>query len=189
MSEPLLVGTLAYMSPEQVLGNSKRVDARSDVWTAGVLLYQLLTGELPFRGRGRMLDAQIREGEPVPPRGLNDAIPALLEGICLKALAKSPFARYPTARAMADELRLYLAGPKEGPKPGPRPTPSTATGGPTSRLIGTHRFWHVLLGVLSLLLAVALVLAKRENQVLRDEAKVLRDTRASAQRSAIPSPR
>jgi hypothetical protein len=189
MSEPLLVGTLAYMSPEQLLGNSKRVDARSDVWTAGVVLYQLLTGELPFRGRGRMLDAQIREGDPVPPRCLNDAIPALLEAICLKALAKSPGARYPTARAMADELRLYLAAPKGGPKPRPKQTPSTPGGGSRSRLVGTHRFWYVVLVVLALLLAAALMLAQRENQILREEAKVLRDTRASAQRSAIPSPR
>jgi serine/threonine protein kinase len=110
MSESLLVGTLAYMSPEQVLGRTNRVDARSDVFAAGVVLYELLTGELPFRGRGRMLQAQIVEGDPTPPRRLNDLIPATLESICLKALGKSPTDRYPSALAMADDLRLYLEG-------------------------------------------------------------------------------
>jgi hypothetical protein len=110
MTESLLVGTLAYMSPEQVLGRTNRVDARSDVFAAGVVLYELLTGELPFRGRGRMLQAQIVDGEPTPPRRLNDLIPAPLESICLKALAKSPPDRYPSALAMADDLRLYLDG-------------------------------------------------------------------------------
>jgi hypothetical protein len=175
VSEPLLVGTLAYMSPEQVLGNSKRVDARSDVWTAGVVLYQMLTGELPFRGRGRMLDAQIREGEPVLLRRLNDAIPAPLEAICLKALAKSPDARYPTARAMADDLRLYLAGAGGTTEPETKRTLTNARGKAPLRLINTHLFWHVLLVVLAILLAVALGLSHRENRILRNETQGQRD--------------
>jgi hypothetical protein len=189
VAEPLLVGTLAYMSPEQVLGNAKRVDGRSDVWTAGVVLYQLLTGELPFRGRGRMLDAQIREGDPVPPHGLNDAIPPALEAICLKALAKTPCSRYPTAHAMAEDLRLYLTGAKEGPtaKPGKRP-PSVGEVS-VRQLVTTHRFWLILLAILTLMLGLALALAYWEIHKLRNEARELRGTRVPAQRPAMTSPR
>jgi hypothetical protein len=121
MAESLLIGTLAYMSPEQALARPGRVDARSDVFSAGVVLYELLTGELPFRGRGRMLQAQIVEADPTPPRLLNDAIPLPLDSICLKALAKPPGGRYETAQAMADELRRYLdrRAVVTSPAPGP----------------------------------------------------------------------
>jgi serine/threonine protein kinase len=189
VAEPLLVGTLAYMSPEQVLGNAKRVDGRSDVWTAGVVLYQMLTGELPFRGRGRMLDAQIREGDPVPPHGLNDAIPPALEAICLKALAKAPCARYPTAHAMAEDLRLYLAGAKEGATAKYGKRPSSVGEVSARQLVGSHRFWHLLLTLLTLMLALALGLAYWEIRKLRNEARELRDTRAPSQRPAMISPR
>jgi serine/threonine protein kinase len=122
MNESLLVGTLAYMSPEQASGRVERVDARSDVFSAGIILYELLTGSLPFRGRGRMLQAQIIEGDPTPPRRLNDAIPAPLEAICLKALAKDRALRYPTAQAMADDLRRHLDGRAVDPGPLVRPS-------------------------------------------------------------------
>ena len=117
LNESLLVGTLAYMSPEQAVGLEGRLEARSDVFSAGVILYELLTGELPFRGRGRMLQAQIVEANPTPPSLLNDSIPRSLESICLKALAKSPPDRYQTARAMADDLRHYLGGRSIDPTP------------------------------------------------------------------------
>jgi serine/threonine protein kinase len=105
-----MIGTPAYMSPEQARGESQKVDPRSDVFSTGVVLYELLTGSVPFRGRGRLLLAQIQELEPTPPRLLNEELTEDLDSICLKALAKAPEDRYQSAREMADDLRIYLRG-------------------------------------------------------------------------------
>jgi tRNA A-37 threonylcarbamoyl transferase component Bud32 len=104
-----VLGTPAYMSPEQVR-NPHAVDGRSDVYSLGVILYELLTGELPFRGNARMLLVQVVSDEPRPPRLLNDRIPRDLETICLKCLQKDPARRYRTAGGLAADLRRWLAG-------------------------------------------------------------------------------
>lgn len=104
-----VLGTPAYMSPEQVT-NPHNVDGRSDIYSLGVILYQLMTGELPFRGVTRMVLHQVAADAPRPPRRVNDKIPLALETICLKCLAKERGRRYQTAGALAADLTRWLAG-------------------------------------------------------------------------------
>ncbi len=109
-SPGLVMGTPAYMSPEQACGDSHAVDRRSDVYSLGVLLYEMLTGKPPFEGNSTLLLHQIQRQEPEPLRSLNAAIPGDLETISLKCLAKTPADRYGTAQELADDLRRFLAG-------------------------------------------------------------------------------
>jgi eukaryotic-like serine/threonine-protein kinase len=106
---PGIFGTVAYMSPEQAEAGNRRVDARTDVYSLGVVLYELLTGRLPFVAKTTpdYLE-QIRHREPRPPRTINDSIPAELERICLKCLAKAVADRYTTAADLAADLRRWL---------------------------------------------------------------------------------
>jgi eukaryotic-like serine/threonine-protein kinase len=104
-----LVGTLRYMSPEQVRGERAAVDARTDLYALGVTLYELLTLRPAFNGRNRdELVRRILDEDPVPPRRINPSVAKDLETIVLKAMEKEPSARYPSARALADDLRRFL---------------------------------------------------------------------------------
>jgi serine/threonine protein kinase len=104
-----LVGTLRYMSPEQALAQRVTVDARTDVYSLGATLYELLTLEPAYNGRNREeVLRQIAFEEPRPPSRWNKAMPAELETIVLKAMAKSPEERYAMAQELADDLRRFL---------------------------------------------------------------------------------
>jgi hypothetical protein len=103
-----VLGTLRYASPEQVLGRRGLVDHRSDVYSLGATLYELLTLRPLFDGRDRHeLLRQIAQEEPRPPRSVDRTVPAELETVLLKALAKEPGERYATARELADDLQRF----------------------------------------------------------------------------------
>jgi serine/threonine protein kinase/predicted ATPase len=99
-------GTPSYMAPEQVAGAAHRIDGRTDIYSLGVVLYQMLCGHLPFRGSNtRELLRQVSDDEPQPPRQLRPEIPPELERACLKSLAKRLQDRYTTASDFALDLR------------------------------------------------------------------------------------
>jgi serine/threonine protein kinase/formylglycine-generating enzyme required for sulfatase activity len=113
-----IVGTPSYMSPEQARGEGHRVDGRSDIFSLGVVVYELLTGRRPFRGDSNLeLMEQITSTEPRPPRQVDDTIPKELERICLKALSKRASERYTTARDMAEDLRIFIQTVVGAPSP------------------------------------------------------------------------
>jgi len=104
-----LLGTLRYMSPEQAAGGRAVIDPRTDIYSLGITLYELLTLEPAFPGHDRhVLIRRMIEDEPVAPRSIDKSIPVELETIVLKAIAKAPAERYATAQQMADDLQRWL---------------------------------------------------------------------------------
>src|SRR5262249_14319238 len=103
------VGTPAYMSPEQIAAGRAPLNHRTDIYSLGATLYELLTLQRPFMGERRdEVIAQIMHKEPKSPRRINRKVPVDLETICVKALEKDPDRRYQTAGGMAEDLRRYV---------------------------------------------------------------------------------
>jgi hypothetical protein len=145
------LGTPRYMSPEQVAAGRMGVDHRTDIYSLGATLYELLTWRPAVTGQTReQVITQILTEDPVPPRRLNRKVPVDLETICLKALEKAPERRYATAGALADDLRRYLN----------RFAITARRVGPVARLIKLtrrHKLVAVACGVILLLATVASV--------------------------------
>src|SRR6516225_68219 len=119
----VVAGTPEYMSPEQATGTAHRIDGRTDIYSLGGVLYEMLTGRVPFRATNPLeLLRQVRDDEPQPPRQLVGDIPPELERACLKALAKRQEDRYTTAADFAADLRRVLptraAAELTAPQPG-----------------------------------------------------------------------
>ena len=128
----VVAGTPSYMAPEQVAGAAHRIDGRTDIYSLGVVLYEMLCGRPPFRASNlRELLRQVRDDEPQPPRQLNREIPPEIETVCLKALAKRLQDRYTTAADFANDLRRVSqsAGPPSLPS-SRLSLGGTPTGGP-----------------------------------------------------------
>jgi serine/threonine protein kinase len=186
-----LLGTLRYMSPEQALGKRVLIDGRTDIYSLGVTLYELLTLQPAFDSRDRQeLLRRIAEEEPQSPRKLNRSIPRELETIILKAMSKEPESRYATAQELADDLRRFL---EHKPIRAKRPTlleraakwarrPATAVG--TAALV-------LLLAVIGLT-ASNRIIAGRNAEITRKSEEVVRQRdeikRALKEHASRPGP-
>ncbi|HLY11394.1 MAG TPA: serine/threonine-protein kinase [Planctomycetota bacterium] len=150
----LVVGTPAYMPPEQAEGRSSAIDARSDVYSLGATMYALLLGRPPFDGESVMEVIRKVSTEPlVPPRQIDPAFPADLEAILLRAMAKSQKDRYPTAAALANDLALHRDGrrPESPSAPAVLPAPSPTRSGGGVAIVGVAAL--LLLGGLAAVVA------------------------------------
>ncbi len=106
----LIVGTPAFMAPEQASGEVQNIDRRTDVYSLGAAFYAILSGQAPYQGNTQEILGQIKNKDPVPLRKINPKLPIDIETIVQKCLEKEIVRRYPSARALAEDLHRYLAG-------------------------------------------------------------------------------
>jgi serine/threonine-protein kinase len=175
-----VVGTPAYMSPEQAAGRVADLGPASDVYSLGATLYCLLTGQAPFRGAqvAEVLD-QVRRGDFLPPRQRKKDVPRALEAVCLKAMARAPGERYASALDVAADLEHWLAGEPVGAWREPWPTRAR-------RWFSRHRTVAAAaaaaLGVAVVSLAVAAVLLQAANTRERQARALALEQRDEARR-------
>jgi serine/threonine-protein kinase len=131
-----VIGTPSYMSPEQIQGQP--IDRRTDIFSAGVVFYQLLTGQKPFEGTQWALAKKIIQDDPVWPSKVVQ-IPALIDRVVARALSKAPEQRYQTARKFAEDLKRILEG-KE-PEAASAPAASAAAAAPAAPSAAEKEFW------------------------------------------------
>jgi serine/threonine-protein kinase len=165
-----VLGTPAYMPPEQAEGRPDLVDQRSDVYSLGAILYETLTGRPPFQGEDTLaVLKRVAREQPEPPRHLVPSTPAPLEAICLRALAKEPQARYPGVRELAQDVRRWLADEPVAVYPEPLSVQAR-------RWVGRHRTAvtgtaaAILVAIVCLGVATGLLTAanQRESNARRD---------------------
>ena len=167
-----LVGTLRYMSPEQALAKRVVVDHRTDIYSLGATLYELLTLHPVFSGEDREhLLRQIAFDEPPPPRKLNRQIPVELETILLKALRKSAIERYATAKELAEDLRSFLDNRPINAKP---PTRRERLVKWSQRHPATLLSTSIIAAILALVLSVAAIIinAAKNNERQSRERRI-----------------
>ena len=105
-----IVGTPAYMSPEQAIGGGNKLQPSTDIYSFGVIIFQLLTGDVPFRGSPQIVLFQVLNADPPSPLRMNQGLPIELNTLCLKCLEKAPADRFQTAREICDELIRFRDG-------------------------------------------------------------------------------
>jgi tetratricopeptide (TPR) repeat protein len=161
----VVMGTFAYMSPEQALGRPDEVDTRSDVYGLGAVLYELLTGSLPHDVRGMTMAQAVRHvtsEPPKPPRRVRPNLPLELEAIILKAMEADPERRYPSVDALAEDVDRYLSGhPVLARRPGALYK--------FRKLIGRHKTASSLIALLALSIISSAVVATWQAARIADE--------------------
>lgn len=163
-----LLGTPSYMAPEQSSGGAAAASPAVDVYALGAILYETLTGRPPFKAPTVLGTLeQVRSAEPVPPGRLVPGLPRAVETICLKCLEKHPGRRYPSAQALADDLRRFLDG---------RPVKARRVGA-----VVRFRLWcareprvAALLGLLTLVIGGSLIVSLWQSHRLREQVEIAR---------------